>query len=264
MQSRDPNSHFTSVVGLGPLKAEHPYKGAGRWVGLVFGFLCMLAVPASVLLAIYLWFVTYDRRGLLPAEQIIVGPLAIAGIALVVGGLVLFNVWRNWPLAAALYDSGFAYNDRKGLRQVRWDQVEAVWQSVTKHYTNGVYTGTTHVYTVRAGDGVRIVLDDKLAKVEDLGQAILKNSAIALFPRYWQTLQSGQRVTFVPFALDRDGLYSGSKALQWNEIKGIKIQRGVISVKKEGGWFNWASATVPQIPNFYIFYELVGRFTKVE
>jgi len=38
----------------------------------------------------------------------------------------------------------------------------------------------------------------------------------------------------------------------------------LISVKKDKGWFNWATVTVPQIPNFFIFYELIGRFTKIE
>jgi len=89
------------------------------------------------------------------------------------------------------------------------------------------------------------VLDNKLPGIEQLGNEIVKGSSIALFPRYWQALQSGQRLTFGPLALDKQGLYSGNKSLQWSEIKAIKIQQGVISVKKEGGWFNWASVTVP-------------------
>ena len=48
------------------------------------------------------------------------------------------------------------------------------------------------------------------------------------------------------------------------DIKAIKISQGIISVRKEGGWFNWATVTVPQVPNFWVFLDLVSRFTKVE
>ena len=216
------------------------------------------------LLALFLGFDAYSREGLGRAGDAALLPLRLAGGALMAGALIVYNVWRNWPLRAALYENGFAHFDRKGLKQVRWEQIEAVWQRVTKHYTNGVYTGTTHHYTVQAQNGVKLVLDDQLAKVEDLGNAIQAGAAKSLWPKYVAALQAGQRLVFGPLALDANGLYASKKALQWKDIKAIRIARGIISIKKEGGWFNWASATVPQIPNFYIFYELVARFTKVE
>jgi hypothetical protein len=215
------------------------------------------------LLALILGFDAYNSGGDLgSAGEAMLLPLCFAGGALLIGALVVYNAWRNWPLQAALYENGFAHYDRKGLQQVRWEQIEAVWQRVTKHYTNGVYTGTTHSYTVQAQNGVKLVLDDKLAKVEDLGNAIQAGAAKALWPKYVAALQAGQRLTFGPLVLDANACPPQQSA-QWKDIKAIK-SRGVISVKKEGGWLNWASATVPQIPNFYIFYELVGRFTKVE
>jgi hypothetical protein len=98
--------------------------------------------------------------------------------------------------------------------------------------------------------------------VEELGNQVQKGTAACCFPL--AAIQNGQRVTFGPLALDLKGLYSGKKELTWQEIKGVKIAQGVISIKKEKGWFNWATVTVPQIPNFWIFYELIGRFATVE
>ncbi|MGH2522719.1 MAG: DUF6585 family protein [Anaerolineales bacterium] len=260
----NPDSPFASVVGLGALKSEHPHGGRAKWLNLIIGAGCLVAVPIAGLLAAYFIYDDYNRRGSTHMFDNAIAPLICGGIALVLGIPILLSSWRNWPLAAALYENGFAYHDRQGVKQVPWNQIEAVWQSVTRHYTNGVYTGTTHLYTVQAQNGVKIKMDDKLAKVEDLGQEIQRGAATSLFPRYWQALQSGQRLTFGPLALDTQGLYSGKKELRWSEIKGVKIERGTISVRKEKGWFPWATATVPQIPNFYIFYELVGRFTQVE
>ncbi len=264
MQPTD-NSPFQSVIGLGPLKAEYANRGRGRWVTLAFGLLCVLAAPVLVLLAAYLGYNAYNNFGVRRVDNAIIPPLCFAAGALALGVLILFSAWRNWSTAAALFENGLAYNNRQGVRQMRWDEVDAVWQNVTRHYTNGVYTGTTHVYTVKSADGQKIILNDSLGKnVETLGKEIQRNAANALFPRYWQSLQNGQRLQFGPLGLDREKLYAGTKEVRWDEIQAVKIDKGRISVKKDKGWFNWATATVPQIPNFYIFYELVGRFSKVE
>jgi hypothetical protein len=259
----NPNSPFMSVIGLGRLKSEHPGKGS-KWASLIVGGLGVIAAPVLGLLALYLGYDAYTRHGIIRIDNAITLPLIIAAVALVIGALALWEAWRRWPLAAALYDEGFAYNQRKGLQQTRWDQVEAVWQNITKHYYNGIPTGTTHVYTVLTQDKTKFVLDDKLQKIEDLGRAIQQGASNALFPRYLQMLQTGQRLSFGPLGLDQTKLYSGSKELPWSEIKAIKIDKGTISVKKEKGWFSWASVTVPQVPNFFIFLEIASRLTKVE
>lgn len=66
------------------------------------------------------------------------------------------------------------------------------------------------------------------------------------------------------YSLDKQKLYTGNKELPWDEIKAISINKGTISIKKDKGWFSWASVTVPQISNFFIFVEIVSRLTKVE
>ena len=266
MQSTS-NSPFVSVMGLGVLKAEHPANKSSARFSLGCGIVSLVAVPILLALTAYLFFDIYSRFG--PARiddklGEIFWPTGAAALGLALGAWLIFDYWRNRGLAAALYEQGLAHNDRKGLKQVRWDQVEAVWQAITKHYRNGIYTGTTHIYTIQAQAGERIVLDDKLTKVEELGSAIQQGVSSALFPRYANALNQGQRLTFGPLVIDRQGIYSGNKSLTWTEIKAIKLDKGNISIKKEGGWFNWASASVPQIPNFYVFYELISRLAKWE
>lgn len=261
----DPNSPFASVINLGAFKSDHSPPKRNRWINVIFSGLFLAAGPVLLLVALYLAYNAYNRYGISQVDDSGFWlPLVCGGLAIPLGLYGLFSAWRNWPLAVALYENGFAYNDRKGLKQVHWNNVDAVWQSITKHYRNGIYTGTTYLYTIQTKDKQRVVLDNKFAKIEDLGNAITRGSASALFPHYIQALQQGQRLTFGPLAIDPNGIYSGNKALRWDEIKGIKIHQGAISVKKEGGWLNWATATVPQIPNFLIFYDLIGRFTKVE
>jgi len=262
MQSDSP---FQSVIGLGALKSEFRNTRRARYVNLVFGLIAIGLGPVLVLVAAWLGYDTYNTRGLTRVDDVIILPLCFAAGAFGVGALLLFNTWRNWGVAAALYENGVALNSRGGVRQAVWHDVEAVWQAVTRHYTNGVYTGTTHAYTLRTNAGEKLVFDDRLGKqVEQLGEGIQRGVTNALYPKYWQALQNGQRLSFGPLAMDREKLYSGKKELRWDEIKAIRIVKGQISVRKDKAWLNWASAAVPAIPNFFIFYDLIGRLTKVE
>jgi len=261
----NPDTPFSSVMGLGALKSEHSPGKRSRWINLIFSGLFVAVGPVLMLIALYIVYDYYTRYGPSRVDDSPFWlPLICGLIAIPIGLYGLYNAWRNWTVAAALYENGFAYNDRKGLRQARWGDIDAVWQSITKHYRNGIYTGTTYLYTIQTRDKNKITLDTKFPQIEQLGNAIVEGSFNALAPVYWTAMQNGQRLTFGPLAIDTQGIYSGNKSLQWAEIKAIKIDKGNISVKKEGGWFNWASATVPQIPNFFIFYSLIKRLTTVE
>ncbi len=260
------NSPFLSVMGLGQFKSEYSSKGRGRWVTVAFGLLLLAATPVSLLIALYVGYDTLQRRGWVKVAESVALPLIIAGVCFLLALGILITAWRNWTLAAAVYDNGVALNSRKGVQQMAWADVTAVWQAVTKHYTNGVYTGTTHVYTLQSNTGEKLVFDDRLGKgVEQLGTALQDGVSKVLFPRYAQALDNGQKVTFGPLALDREKFYSGKKELTWAEVPAVKIDKGIISVRKEGkGWFNWTAVSVPQIPNFYVFITLLNRLGKLE
>ncbi|MEP7356471.1 MAG: DUF6585 family protein [Anaerolineales bacterium] len=259
------DSPFASVIGLGALKGEYAPNSRGRWVAVILGGLMLAAAPVLLLVAAYIAYSNVTNFGMLRLWRNLPLPLIGAAVVGLIGVLALFNSWRNWRLAAALYENGVAYVGQKGITQVAWPDVTAVWQRVTKHYTNGVYTGTTHSYTLQTNTGEKIVLDDRLGKkVEELGTAVQAGVTNTLLPRYWQSLQTGQRLNFGPLGLDREKLYAGNKELRWTEIKAIKINKGMVSVRKDQAWLNWTSVTVPQIPNFFVFFELVGRFAKIE
>ena len=260
----DANSPFSSVVGLGAFKSEYRI-GRVKYVSLTFGVLGLMAAPIALLVGAALAYDAYTKHGLARLADALPVPLLVALVAFVIGVAALAEAWRLWPIAARLYEDGFAFYSRRGLQVVQWSQVESVLQSVTRHYTNGVYTGTTHLYTVQTRDKTKVLLDDKLGKkVEELGRAIQMGASNALFPGYVHALQSGERLQFGPLGLDQNKLYTANKEIAWGEIKAIRISKGVISVKKDKGWFSWTTVTVPRIPNFFIFWELISRLTKVE
>jgi hypothetical protein len=262
MQTK-PDSPFSSVIGLGPLKSEHTPSAASRRNQLITNGV-IIAVGVVLMAAAFVWMTVASSANGSGDGSFSFVILCFGCLAVPIGALGLVNSLRNWQVGAALYENGFAFKDGSGIKQVSWSEIEWVWQNITQHYRRGAYTGTSYNYTIQTKDKRRVVLDGKLPGIEQLGNEVVRQSTVALFPAYWQALQSGQRLTFGPLAIDNQGLYSGAKSLPWSEIKAIKIQAGMISVKKEGGWLNWASARVPQIPNFFVFYDLVRRFATVE
>lgn len=254
---------FASVVGLGAMKSDHTPTPEWRRKDLM-GTIVMSLVALAIVAAGIGWLVYTSLRPGAGDSGFSFVLLCFGCVLLPIGAFGIFTRLRHWQVGAALYENGFAYKDSSGVRQVAWQDVNAVWQNITKHYRNGRYTGTTYVYTVQLRDGKKIVLDGNLAGIEQLGSEVARSVAAAIFPRYLQGLQSGQRLAFGPLAIDQQGIYNGSRSLLWSDIKALKIQQGVVSVKQDGGWFNWATARVPQIPNFYVFYDLVGRFVTIE
>jgi hypothetical protein len=191
-------------------------------------------------------------------------PALIGAGSLALGGWNLYSTWNNWGQAAAVFERGFAFARAGEVRSVPWSDVAAVWQSITKHYTNGIYTGTSHLYTVRLSDDTRYKLNDKFKDVEALGSAVQKNVTQALYPKYVAALKAGSRIEFGPLAMDYNNLYAGKKEISWNEVQSIRVRGGAVSVKKDKGWFAWTNSRVPQIPNFFVFYALLKNFTTVE
>src|SRR6185312_11181151 len=67
-------------------------------------------------------------------------------IGLIFVGLALYTllapiIYRSWRVY--ICTDGFAFvRGSNNIEAFRWDQVEAMWQSVTRRYTNGIYTGT--------------------------------------------------------------------------------------------------------------------------
>lgn len=250
------------MTALGTLRSEHAIRNMSRIGALVFGILFLSGAATSVAFGLFTVVATLSSRGGFRPDGLVAGLLVSVPLALV-GGFLLFHTWRSWPIAAALFEKGVGYRDRKGARALAWGDFDAVWQSITKRYVNGVYAGTTHIYRARVRGGETLVFDDRLRDVSALGEAVVKATASALLPAALRAYEAGERVNFGPIALDRGGLHSGGKSLPWAEVKAVKIERGQISVDRDGKWFAWTRATVPQIPNFYVLVTLLDRLGKL-
>jgi hypothetical protein len=191
------------------------------------------------------------------------GAFVLGGLLLALGMYVFWASVREKGLQVLLFPDGLAYTARGKTEICRWDEIDAITQQVTKHYTNGIYTGTTHVYTVRRAGKPDLKFNDALQNVELLGNEIQQEVYRRLLPRAIQTYNAGGVVQFGKLSVSQQGLSNGKETIPWPEVKGVKLDKGVISVSKQGKWLNWASATVAQTPNIFVFTALVDSIVGI-
>ena len=237
-----------AAVNLGRLQGRFVAKSAPFFaiIGIVMMFLAAL-VGAQ-------YFTTTSK--VMDREPMLI-------FAIIFGVLGALPV-RSWLMRGGkvieVYERGLARIQGKQVKLTRWDEIDAVWQRITRYYHNGRYTGTTNVYTIQVKNGGRFSVTNIYKDIEALGQIIQSEVTKRLLPLLAHAYQSGQTINFGKLSLNTQGLIFKDKQLPWNQIKDLKIERGYISVKQEGGrWFNWAQVTADTVPNLFVFLALVDN-----
>ncbi len=257
---------FSEVLGLGAPKAVYLAKRGSRWGALVLMFLLFLGTVAALLWGVYNAYTRYLKFGPAIVVSSLTGPWILAGVLFFIGLVIAWNAYSNWRKAAVVYQNGLAYRDRKNIFTWRWDEFGSMTAAVTKHYTNGIYTGTTHIYTLVKRDGEKFVINDTIANVENLAADIRQSIFPLLYDIYAQAYNEGKNCTFGPVKLNKSaGIQVGKKVFPWDEVEQVAIQQGKLSVKKYGGgWLSGASTNAASIPNLEVMLSIVDQVVGLE
>ena len=252
---------LAGVYQLGALSEEYHFKIMRTLLGGLLLLALGIGAIAFIFSSEHLSLATMDFSAVDTSGDFWV--FVIAGLVLLACGVAsCISLFLNFDMRVMVYEQGLVRTKRGQIEVVRWDQVNAFWQAVTKRYTNGIYTGTTHRYTLRRSDGVVYKFNDTINKVEALGNTIQREVTRVLLPRYIYAYNAGSTVTFGPLSINQQGVSNSKEMLPWSQIKDLKVKRGIISVQKEGKWFSWSSVGVAQIPNFYVFMALYDYAAK--
>lgn len=259
-------AQFSEIMNLSSAQAVFPVRTRSKWGSVVTAVFCFGGAALALAGGYFLAMEAVGQHGVAVFQREFMPFLILAGIAALAGLFAAISALNNWRKAVVIYQNGFAYSDWKGVKAWRWDQVESITAAVTKHYYNGIYTGTTHIYTLRSTDGERIQINDVISKVEDVVARLRGGFYPLLYPKYAQAYNSGQTVSFGPLSFSKaEGIRIGKKSYAWNEVAEVKIQQGVVSIAKQGGgWFSGASAAASTIPNLELMLELVNQIVGVK
>lgn len=152
-----------------------------------------------------------------------------------------------------LFQQGMVMERGNQVQPFPWNQVAEVWQSITRRYQNGIYTGTTYMYTLRRMDGYRIKLNNTTKNIAELGPIVARGVSQELVPRALQALRMGQTLAFPPFHINQQGISNGQEFLPWSQVQTVDVKRGFVTVKKVGSRWAWRTAAVARIPNYLVF-----------
>ena len=165
-------------------------------------------------------------------------------------------IYRSWHVY--VYTEGFAFARGGKIDAFRWDQVDCMWQRITKRYMNGIYMGTQYKYTIRGMNKRQIVLNDRITNIGGLGAIISDMVTRVKLPAVIAAFKDGQTITFGKLSVNMQGVSNSKELVSWDQIKEIAVNAGVVTVRKEGKWLSWSSVQVANIPNFFIFFALVN------
>jgi hypothetical protein len=193
----------------------------------------------------------------------ILGLVIVIGLFFIVMAFMTPNL--NSKRAAKrlhLFERGLILADASGpVAFYRWDSI-SVLQAITQRYVNGVYVGTTYVYTLLTRDGTKVKVTNFYEKPQEWGPAIQASITGAQLPNVLAALDSGADVPFGPLVINRGGIATGSKSLRWDEIKEIDIRQGYLRIKKASGWSRWSTKPVSQVPNFFVFFAAANHLRQ--
>jgi hypothetical protein len=256
---------FNAISGLGTLLDYFPVRSWNRRGSLVISLLFLAGTVLVFLFGIYQAVLAARLHGPSMIDDKLAVPVGTALVLFVFGLLAGWNAFANWNKGAAVYDRGFAYRDRKGLQAWRWEEVTSLTSAITRHYTNGIYSGTSHRYTLFNHQNARLVLSDSIGKVELVAQAIDENIFPLLYGPAAGLYNTGQTLVFGPVAISKTGITIGKKTYPWLDVNEVSIRRGVLKVsRKEGGWLSGARAAASAIPNLRVLLAIVNQVVGVK
>jgi len=165
-------------------------------------------------------------------------------------------IYRSWYVY--VYSEGFAFSKGRKIDAFRWDQIDCMWQRITRQYMNGIYMGTQYKYTIRGLNKRQVVLNNRITNIGSLGNIISDMVTRVKLPLVLAAFKAGNTITFGSLSVSLQGVSNSKELISWNQIKEIGVNGGIVTVKKEGKWLSWSSVQVANIPNFFIFLALVN------
>lgn len=190
--------------------------------------------------------------------------VGVPGMAALAGGLLIgYRAFVERDSRISVFQKGMVSTKAGTDKVIRWDDIDAVWQAITHHKRYGMTVRTTHLYTIQLSDGEKIKFNDTVKNVEQLGSTIQQEVVKRLLPKAAETLKSGGTVNFGKLSVSPQGLSNSRETIPWDQVQKVNINRGIITVRKEGKLFNWSNVSVAQTPNVFVFLSLVDQIVGI-
>ncbi len=260
-----PDIFSSTVIDLGAPVRYFPVRKLARIGSLVASLVSLLGGAVALMVGLVQAYSAYQQHGLVVLWEPLIVPGIISIVLLLCAVLAGWSAYDNWKKGILLYEQGLAVRNRRGIRTWRWTEILSLKTRLTRNYTNGIYTGTTHAYTLMDRQNEKLVLNDAIAKVEELAASIEQNIFPLLYAPAAQQYNNGQALEFGPVAISKTGMYFGKKTIPWEEIKEVSLHHGELKIsQKTGGWFSGARLPAPAIPNLQVLLAILNQVAGIK
>jgi hypothetical protein len=233
---------------LGALVAE--YRGGftrGSIIGIAIGVLLLVSYSPIIVI------------GLIAGGSISTSSLMFELVAFLLGIVILWISMRSslqrkrfWRVY--VFERGFIFTSGGQPDVFRWQEVRAIWWEELNRTDE--FRSTIQRYTVERSDGQRVVFDNKIHKVQELGTILCEQVAQAMWLQTLADYQAGRVILFGPLRVSQQGVSKGRKLLPWADIAEIKLSYGYVDIHQKGKLGKWAEVPVGNIPNLFLFRTL--------
>jgi hypothetical protein len=161
-----------------------------------------------------------------------------------------------------------------------WDQIETTYQSRTREFRNGRYSGTKYRYQFIRADGAELRLQGgfidpmyasrMLARRDtrdeqryaDLGDAACNRIAQTKLPAAIRAIEEGTTLSFGKITISSAGVHTKQGVVPWQDLNGLQVHRGTVVIRKENKFLSLTVQQVGSIPNFPLFYALADAMYR--
>ncbi len=243
---------LASTYQLGTPVAE--YRG-GFSKGSLTAINMVIALAGVVYVLLIVGLIRHNPPFTLQEVGVVVGVITLVGAVLIwLIGLPARRRRRAWRVY--VFSHGFVFMRGNQPDISRWEEIQAIWHQV-KYRSYGEYgREVRHVYVIEHFDGRRTVFDDKIRKVQKLGDLLGELITNAMWPRALASYNAGNVLPFGPLSVSRQGVGSGGALLPWAALKEIKCDGEEVKIHQKGKLLNWAKVPVGDIPNAPLFLAL--------
>jgi hypothetical protein len=245
---------FAPTSPLGTPSSPAYRASFGIWLYGLFGVLLLLAGSAGI--------VDMFVSGIFLGIQLVVSLGAFA-----IAGLFAYLCYSGVTSQVQIYEHGFAYTQRNSTYNFRWDEIDAIWQHIVTYRIRllifFIPVSSSYKYTIRKTDGETIKLTNSIRKVGELGTRIQQQVLKHKMPGAIEAYNSGDTLQFGKLSISQTGINNGKETIPWEQVNGVQIVSGYITIKKTGKWLRWAGVDASQVPNIFLFVALVDRIVGV-
>ena len=227
--------NFTSPSTLGRLISQHFISKSSRTTATILGVIWVLVLCVDAGVSVFLFIDNYQDD----LFSAVVLPLFCTGIFILPGAILLYQQWWAGVHGIAFYDLGLAIRTRRGITELQWRDIEALWLEWGRSGNSRYSSATNMTYAFRAKSGETFRLRGNLDGFKGFEEAFYKPASLAIAQNRIDDLRAGRQVMIYGIGVDSSGLSYGKKSVRWSEMEALRADKSQLMVKQNGQWKVW-------------------------